>query len=313
MAPQHEIGIQVFYLKKSKKVFGPFDLGKLQDMVASGMIMPEHQISEDRVTWVDAGRIKELFPDISPPPLPEGKPSGGIEVKPPSGGRLGLKRDVHPGPADVFGHLAEEIQAEPSGISTEHPATERADTPLFVSIFWNPVRAFPEICANLRKSALVAYGLALWVISTVLAVVAALMYGARLEVFSLKTLCFLLGGIPFLPMACSIMLLALFFGPRPRSRVFPEIVFLSGACLFPVAISAFVSAAFRPMGILSQTQCLVLLSGLGVYAMSFAAIMIFNSCTRIFGINGQGTVFVVSTVLLVFAGSAALSLRFCLG
>ena len=303
----------MYYLKKNKKVFGPFPLEKLQGMVSSGMIVPENQISEDRANWVDAGRIKELFPDPSPTPMPMGKANVETVDKPSPRGRLGFKRDTKNETSDISGQFAEGLLGEAPKVSAEQPATEITEAPPFISMFWNPVKVFPQICSNPQRSVLVAVGLALWALSMVLVVIAAVIYGVRLEVLSLKTFCFLLGAIPFIPMVLSLKLMTVFFGSQPRYGAFPELSLLSGACLFPAAVSAFVAAAFSSLGILSQVQCLALLSGLGVYALSFAAIMVFNSCTRILGVGGQGTVFVVSTVLLVSAGSVALSLRFCLG
>ena len=81
-----------------------------------------------------------------------------------------------------------------------------------------------------------------------------------------------------------------------------ECLLISSIALFPAFSAMLTASLIWRTGILSMPQIIVLLSGLGIYAVSYSVLLLFNTCTRLLGIRGGGTVFVVSSLLLVSCG-----------
>ena len=81
-----------------------------------------------------------------------------------------------------------------------------------------------------------------------------------------------------------------------------ESLLISSAIYFPSCLVLLLVSLINLGGFLSPPQIIALLAGLGIYAVAFAVLMLFNACTRVLGIKGSGTVFVVATLLLVSSG-----------
>jgi GYF domain 2 len=59
---------QRYFVRSRGKVTGPFDLKQLQALLQRGHLGRFHEVSPDRVTWMSASAVPELFPP--PPPRP---------------------------------------------------------------------------------------------------------------------------------------------------------------------------------------------------------------------------------------------------
>jgi hypothetical protein len=56
------------YIRSRGKILGPFSVEQLQLLRARGQLHRFHEVSEDRLTWVTAASLTELFPPEAPPP-----------------------------------------------------------------------------------------------------------------------------------------------------------------------------------------------------------------------------------------------------
>lgn len=55
-----------YFIRADGRIKGPFALPDLQRLVGRGLLLPEHEVSNDRVSWVEAGRYETLFPQADP-------------------------------------------------------------------------------------------------------------------------------------------------------------------------------------------------------------------------------------------------------
>ncbi|HEX5272568.1 MAG TPA: GYF domain-containing protein [Gemmataceae bacterium] len=75
-----------YYVRIRGKVLGPFDLTQLRRQRDRGQLSRFHEVSEDRVTWVPASSLGELFPADGAASPPVASPAGAITRQPPRGG-----------------------------------------------------------------------------------------------------------------------------------------------------------------------------------------------------------------------------------
>ena len=76
-----------YFIRIRGKVLGPFDMVQLRRQRERGQVSRFHEISEDRITWVPASSLVDLFPpDGSPPPARHPDPAGITGVRPSGGG-----------------------------------------------------------------------------------------------------------------------------------------------------------------------------------------------------------------------------------
>lgn len=83
-----------FWIRSGTSVVGPFDALKIRELVASGQLKPDMEISKDGVAWHNAGQVKGLFPPPKPaeiddfsaesplPAAPAPVPHGNVAVPP---------------------------------------------------------------------------------------------------------------------------------------------------------------------------------------------------------------------------------------
>jgi S1-C subfamily serine protease len=75
-----------YYIRVRGKVLGPFDVAQLRKQRDRGQLSRFHEISEDRITWVPASKIVELFPAEGSSSRSRGADPEGITGVAPSGG-----------------------------------------------------------------------------------------------------------------------------------------------------------------------------------------------------------------------------------
>src|SRR5438270_75639 len=51
-----------YFIRADGRIKGPFGLPDLQRLIRRGLLLPEHEVSTDRTSWVEAGRYEALFP-----------------------------------------------------------------------------------------------------------------------------------------------------------------------------------------------------------------------------------------------------------
>jgi hypothetical protein len=56
------------YIRSRGKILGPFSVEQLQLLRDRGQLHRFHEVSEDRLTWVTAASLSDLFPPEAPPP-----------------------------------------------------------------------------------------------------------------------------------------------------------------------------------------------------------------------------------------------------
>ena len=66
----------LWYVKSTAKVEGPFPSGGIRRSLLLGRFTPEHQISEDQVTWQAISEV----PEVMPPELRQAAPGGATEL-----------------------------------------------------------------------------------------------------------------------------------------------------------------------------------------------------------------------------------------
>ncbi|MCK5844395.1 MAG: hypothetical protein KAG97_06785, partial [Victivallales bacterium] len=291
------------------------------EMVVSGRVLPEHQISPDRKKWVDAARINELFPDLSadsrqsPPPLPPSElndskkanepESVSVEPTPAADKPLSVKNIPEPSypPGLTEPPVEEHEQIEVVKDVTPPPAPAAADTlerPRPISIIWNPDLASTDWNkrSEKEKSAFVGIGGVLLVGSWLLfAIAAALSQIGSGGAFSYCVKGAVLGLLP--PMAfLNVSILASKIFSKRRQWFVKENALLAGAVCLPASLAVSATAGVHCIGLLSQTQDIVLLVGLSIYVASYAVVLLFNVFSRVMEIRGAGQVFIVGTILL---------------
>jgi hypothetical protein len=70
---------QRYYVRSRGKITGPFDLKQLQSLLQRGHLGRFHELSPDRVNWMSASAVPELFP-----PLPGRSTAAGTVTPPPA-------------------------------------------------------------------------------------------------------------------------------------------------------------------------------------------------------------------------------------
>jgi hypothetical protein len=67
----------LYFIRLSGQIRGPFNWSQLVDLRNRGRLQGFHEISADRVNWVEAGTLAELFPPRAPPQMPGPAAPGG--------------------------------------------------------------------------------------------------------------------------------------------------------------------------------------------------------------------------------------------
>lgn len=293
----------MYYLKKDGKILGPFPLDKLQNMVAKGRLTPDNSISEDRENWIEASFIKELFSDMTekkpamppilkktPEPAPPEEPSEKLKVKP-------RQKDSYVDKMAPSTTVEPLIEPKPDSVETEAPK-EKIN---LMAIFWNPIQALPEVCESSSKNKLIGISFLFLFLNSIFLVVALCLSKLfPVKIGSILVSCFL-AIVPWGVLFLLMLILTKIFAEKEESRNH-ETMLISTAVFFPASLLLMLVAFINLIGLFSVTQIVVLLAGLGIYFTAFAVLLLFNACTRILGIKGSGTVFVVSTLLMVSVG-----------
>jgi hypothetical protein len=71
------------YVRSRGKILGPFNLPQLQSLRDRGQLRRFHEVSEDRLSWVSASSVAELFPPGSPPALDSDSRAHGAQAAAP--------------------------------------------------------------------------------------------------------------------------------------------------------------------------------------------------------------------------------------
>ena len=94
---------QDWWIQTTDEVLGPMPPARLRQLAADRLLHPDTLISQDRTRWVQAGKIRGLFPDPAgapAPPPPERAPDSAIRPARPAPakreapqGRSAVERD----------------------------------------------------------------------------------------------------------------------------------------------------------------------------------------------------------------------------
>jgi len=262
-------------------------LEKLQQMVANGKIMPEHLISEDKSLWIEAGKIEELFAP-SCTGLQE-KVEEDVMVEEDSG-KEPLKVSVQDPPH-------ERVPAEAKSDLSQAGGATKLDVS-FLSIYWNPVSSLKLLCDKYEDHNIIPKSLLLLFLSYIFFCGAVLLITdfSLDPIYLLKSL--FTGIVPSFSFIISISILKMMFKRSGNAGVAFSL-FVTGTALLPVSLTSLFCSIIFKFGLLNPVLTVVLLAGFGIYCFTFNVLLLFNACTRIFGINDGGTVFVVSTIILI--------------
>jgi uncharacterized protein DUF4339 len=299
----------MYYLKKSGKILGPFELSKLQGMVEKGKITPDNSISEDRKNWVEASMIKELFPELAvstsaPPPQIKQEPEVNLQKE------LKVKKQDD---SDSYVNKMVAPSSSPPIPETVSPNEESSNEEeveiKFMSVFWNPVYALPLLCAKIEDQKITRIN-ALFVFLNIILFWFAIALSGIVERSLIKILLmFFIAFIPVVSLLLILLLLKKMFSTEDEDDddedsppKWKELFLTTGLTLFPAMLVIFLVALVNLTSILAPPQIIALLAGLGIYAFGYSVLLLFNACTRLFNIRGSATIFVVSTLLLVSAG-----------
>ena len=160
----------MFYLRKSGKIIGPFNIEKLKEMAAEGVVVPKTEISTDKTTWKKAESMPDLFPKLEEDKKPELKEQeekqmptrrkigiAGLEKEFPD--ELAIKKKI----AQVVS-LPEEAPVRLRDPSAIFPVPDKAEGRVnFLEMLWNPAEALPEIYSRQgeKNSTMLGFGLML--------------------------------------------------------------------------------------------------------------------------------------------------------
>ena len=294
---------------------------KLQQMVAKGKIVPEYMISEDKALWVRASEIKELFPelaniadDVSDVPEKGNVPAPSVTISEPEkeDKPLSLVRDNLPNEGEAVPGRDKVGAAKDVALNNLLGGIEEeSDEALLLSVLWNPVYALPVLMRQYSDARLKGN-------SFILAFFAFVCFSATLMI-TLDTGGDIITVIKFLLIALLPFLLLtgfmavfvkLFLRSEGRDEpVLSRTLFISGVALIPLSLSSLFAALLYMTELFSAVQMIVILCGLGVYSFSYAVLLLFNGFTKIFGVNGGGTVFLTASLLLLSSGITAFFIR----
>ena len=293
---------------------GPFSLKKLQQMVAKKKILPEYQISEDKILWVKAGEIKELFPEQAKPTdqAPDQIESDMLSES------VDTAADIQTG--QLFStsvnsdEEGERVASNSVSLFEDKyreddilPEQNKENNILLLSLLWNPVYALPAILEDYSVKRLKWVSLLLGLMSVICFFATLIM---TLKSYGSIAYILVVAVLPFCLMSSlSAVFVKLFAVPEFENSISPNLFFLSGAALLPFGIASICSALIYMTGSFSPEQMIVVLCGFGVYSFTYAVLLIFNAFTKVFAINGGGTVFIVASLILLTSGITAFFIR----
>ena len=298
----------MYYLKRENKILGPFTLERLQHMVVKGKLLPRHHISEDKSLWVKAEDIKELFPDLAnfadttveDEGMCEGADNVELEIDMQSDELLSVVAEVN----SKDGLIQEKNVLVSNYLGSNQ---KKADGIKLLSLLWNPVYAFPLLLEEYTVTELK--------LNSFLLAFASFVCFAGTMIISIQNytslpILLLTAALPFCLLTCfTFAFVKLFSGGGTHHLLFFKTLFLSAAVLMPFSLSSIFFAFLYMTGKCSIEQIIVVVAGLGVYALSYAVLLIFNALTKVFEIDGGGTVFIVSSLLLLTLGITAFFIR----
>jgi len=322
MARKYKI---MYYLKKKEKIFGPFPLDKLQKMVKQEKISPEHSLSEDKVNWIQAAQIQELFPDLAKTETPLLIPLS-AETNPPDI----LKRENI---EDTGSHTNRQIDLNQSSVNDNVPVLENVEKEFrFISVFWNPVYTMPLILEQYNHKTKLKLSILLALLNPLL-FFSAMLCSGLIEINSTKIIFMIIvSNVPFVIFMSSMLLLKKIFSeckngvnehiksilnetdPDHDEKInhnyqknkfnwkIREIFLITGVVLLPTFTLMLLLAFINLIPFFSPQQIIALLSGLGIYVVAFATLLLYNACTRLLEFRANAGVFIVSALLLITAG-----------
>jgi len=304
----------MYYLKKNGKIFGPFALAKLQGMVEKGKISPENSISENRSDWIDAAGIKELFPNLV------STVSSPVTALQPEELAIDLKEELKIKTLNNDNSYVNKM-SDPNLPHVRESSSEKDKVPKqdekfrFISVFWNPVYALPVILENSQSSKIKVLSMLFAFLDILFFLFAMLCSGIIARTNMKIVLMLVVSVIPFFSFVVSFLLLKKIFTEKNLKKnqlLLKEICLISGITLFPACSLILFVSLIKLSSILSSSQIIVLLSGLSIYGFAYSVLLLFNACTRLLGIRGSATVFVVSTLLLISTGLTGFFIRLLL-
>jgi hypothetical protein len=315
----------MYYLKKGEKILGPFKLKKLQAMVDSGQLIPEYLLSEDKSLWIEASKIKELFPELIAPVIaddirPESKPKTESELKIEHEPVLKLDETTDSLPEKSKRDIdssAENSLPEKSGITVSNEEEkevcieEKTERYTFVSALWNPVKTLPVLYEQCSKGTLAGWGVFIYLFSyTYFFCTLFLSFETAGEWDRIVAL-LVIAGIPHASLSF-LLWIFIKLSAENRDGAISKSFFFSALALMPTALLSIVPALLSLTHFFSAVQMIVIVAGLGIYAFSYMVLLLFNGLTRVFGINGGGTVFLVSSLILLTSGLTAFFMKLML-
>ena len=295
-------------------------LRKLQQMVAKGKILPEYLISEDKVLWVKAAEIKELFPELANIADDTLKNSGKdiiseipVIIDDPSKAdkELSIVKDTQQTEVTTVCKEEKEVVLENSRSDNIPHNRDESCNVILLSLLWNPVYALPVLFEQ-YSDARVKGSSFLFGLFAFLCFSATLFITFETSGDSGAILNFiLLALLPFLLLSSfTAAFVTLFSKPESHGNsVLSRSLFLAGAALIPFSLSSLFSALLYMTKFFSPVQMIVIICGLGIYSFSYAVLLLFNGFTKVFGVKGGGTVFLVSSLLLLTSGITAFFIR----
>ena len=163
----------MFYVRKSGKIIGPFNIEKLNTMAAEGVVLPKTEISTDKTTWKKAELMPDLFPKLEEDKKPELKEQE--EKQTATRREIGIagSEKEFPDKLEIRKKIAQVVS-----LPEEAPVRLRAPSAIFpvpdkeerrgniLEMLWNPAEVLPEIYSGQGEKNSTMLGLVLMLAST---------------------------------------------------------------------------------------------------------------------------------------------------
>jgi hypothetical protein len=318
----------MYYIKRQGKILGPLSVGKLKEMAGSGMISEDSSISVDKIEWLTAVEVDEIYP--RKPKKIITSPQGSVEEIRPQ--RIAVRQpDPLPVTTQDYNESALAIGEKSTPPQNTYqsyiqkPAQDCRESKTvpeiknndnceinFFSILWDQVGGLPAIYKKYGDERSLKIGLIFAAVTLAcfylgfrnlnpLGMTGSTASDAKLGDI-LKGLC--LASTPFLSLALSSMFVRNFFGDK-KNGGFGGDVLIAGTAFLPIALVFLLGTHIFGMKLdsLGERETIIFLVGMGLYVETSTILLLFGGCTRISGIK-ENIMSIVIPVMIILSGAA---------
>ncbi len=323
LAGKHEeiIAMEQFFLKRQGKVLGPLTRDKIKDLAGRGMVTAEHQISTDRIEWIEAEKVDWLFRQknvvIDTPAKAKIRTSQSNNY---SESELNFESEEE---TQVFSGEAEDQEENPARVQQPRKTVKKtaendvSNVSVF-SIIWDPVCGLPEVYKRYGDDGSLKIGIGLAVVTLVCfflglkeLIPTELSTAATNSMPSNKMVEIIITAlIPFVSLAAGACIIRFLLGSEKAGGIGGDAL-IAGAALLPFAVAIIGVVVAKNFETAGQDPRLVgiFLASIAIYLFSAVILILYSGLTRISGIKENLIVFIIPAMVIISSGVSYLLVK----